>query len=114
MLTRRRGQSAVPLQPGVEFREKNDGTLCRLEWNTKDDLSKVLPHVECGEILLRWPASRDDFAAALIAGFLTIVPSGMRRKTPIKTPFPRTNLSPGTEQPCATLCDDSTISPPTN
>jgi hypothetical protein len=43
-----------------------------------------------GEILLPWPVSRDDFAAALITGFLTIVPSGMRRKTPIKTPFPRT------------------------
>jgi hypothetical protein len=37
---------------------------------------------------------RDDFAAALITGFLTIVPSGMRRKTPIKTPFPRTNPVP--------------------
>jgi hypothetical protein len=68
VLTKRRGQSAVPPQPGVEFREKNDGTLCGLEWNTKD-LLKVLPHVECGEILLRWPVSRDDFAAALITGF---------------------------------------------
>ena len=57
MLTRRRGQRVVPLPTGVEYREKNDGRLYRLEWNTEKDLflrmwnveKYCFDGVECGE-----------------------------------------------------------------
>jgi hypothetical protein len=47
----------MPLPTGVEYREKSDGMLCRLGWNTEKDLffrmwnveKYCFDEVECGE-----------------------------------------------------------------
>ena len=81
MLTRRGGQRALPLPTGgVEYREKDDGTPFRLEWNTeKKDLFFRMWNVEkycfdgmeCGERR----QSRLLFPGPTLRGDSTIKPS---------------------------------------
>ena len=59
MLTRLEdaGKVQMAATTGVEYREKNDDMLCKLEWNTEKDLSSAwwnvekycFDGVECGE-----------------------------------------------------------------
>jgi hypothetical protein len=51
----------------VEYREKNDDTLCRLEWNTKKDLFFHMWNVENYRFDGRDPGTISP--AALITGF---------------------------------------------